>query len=294
MDKQKKTALMANLVGIGAIAIIGVYFVHDLTYTEEAKPCSSHFAPPVSLNLQQNNGSLISPVTLQARSQSQDWGLLENLKIETTNDDPSLAVFDFALKHGDASSTAHKLGGAAFPWRPSQLSTAQSVCFSYNVRVPDKFEYGDGGILPGVASDGVWREAQDDDEGAEAFERKLRVHPVWNENGQMDVLIYDPTDTRHNERLILSGKAALPPGVWNRVEMELVLNSADKPDGKVRMWINGDLAVNKENVEVAKEDKTRFQTAFYHVSRGTPAAGRGHADFQDASVELTPLELSWK
>lgn len=286
--------LKANVIGAAAILVTGVYFAYELTHSEESKPCSATYPPFVSLNLKKNNGELLSAVALQGRSNSQDWGLIDKLKVEKASDAPEAGTFRFTLAKNDVSSSVNKNGGAGFPWKPSRLNGANSVCVAYNVWLPEGFEFDAGGILPGVASRQVFlRDENNDDDDGELV-RKFRAHLVWSNTGALQFVSFDPTSNHGNNQSILYTKKSLAPGRWQRLEQEIVLNDPGQSNGKVRLWVDGDLVLDEAAVSLRKSEETKFDTAFYHVSHGTPF-GNGRVRLKkDSAIRITPMEFSWK
>ncbi len=296
MGNSTSLTLKANLIGVAAIVIAGAYFAYDLTHTKEEKPCFGFYPPAVSLNLKKGNGELLTPEALQGRSRSQDWGLIEKLKVERTKGAPAASVFTFNLTKDDVSSSLNKKGGASFPWRPSQLNGATSVCFAYNVWIPQGFEFAAGGILPGVASRlNLQRDETDSDDDGELV-RRLRAHLTWSKAGQLGFVAFDPSAKHSNDRLVLRTKNTLVRGRWHRLEQELILNGPDKRNGKVRLWVDGDLILDEKSVVLRKTGDAKFYTALYHVSHGTPFGnGNGNVKLnKDSTIRISPMEFSWK
>ena len=186
MGKPMSMTLKANLIGTAAILITGVYIGYEMTHEDVAKPCSTAYPPAASLDLRSGNGELLSAMALQGRSQSQDWGLIDKVTIENASDAPTKSVIKFALPKQDVSSTNNVFGGAGFPWQPSKLKGAKSVCFAYNVWLPNDFDFSATGILPGVASGQsiVKDENDDEDEGQLSSDASVRTSS-WSEDGKL-------------------------------------------------------------------------------------------------------------
>lgn len=294
MGKQTSLTLKANLIGVAAILITGLYFAFDLTRTETVRPCMASYPPAVSLKLEKGNGALLTPEALQGRSRSQDWGLIEKVKVERMTDAPVESVLAFKLLKDDVSSSLNKMGGAGFPWRPSKLNGTTSVCLAYNLWIPEDFEFSAGGILPGVASrlSLLADESNPDDEGE--LVRRLRAHLTWSNKGKLEFLAFDPGTNHSNDQLILRTKAQLTPGRWHHLEQELTLNSAEGRDGTVRIWLDGALMLDEKSVLLRKVRTALIDTALYHVSHGTPTGNGRVQSTKNNAVRISPMELSWK
>ncbi|MCH9765171.1 MAG: hypothetical protein K0U34_04160 [Alphaproteobacteria bacterium] len=293
MTKPLSMTVKANLIGTAAILVTGVYIAYDLTTSLEIKPCSATYPTSVSLNIASDDGEVMSAVELQARSQSQDWGVLEKLSVERVNDAPSSAVFKIALPAGDLTSSTAKFGGVGFPWRPSKLATTNSVCFAYSVWMPEDFDFSAGGILPGVATTQTLAGSEDEDDEDRPLVRTLRAHPTWSDTGTVNFLAYDPTSNHGNNQLLLRSKQSLSAGRWHKIEQEILLNGPNQ-NGRVRLWFDGELAIDESHVTVRKDEKSQIGIVLYHVSRGTPFGSARVRSKVDSEVRVTPMEISWK
>ncbi len=294
MGKPMSINLKVNLIGIAAILILGVYFVYDSMNPEVIEPCSTYYPPSVSLNLEQGNGEFITASTLQGRSSSQDWGLIEKLKVEPASDAPVSGIFEFALKKDDVTSAHNKKGGAGFPWQPSRLNGANSVCFAYDVWLPQDFDFAAGGILPGVASEQIQQLDETDEYDEEELVRNFRSHLTWTKSGTLRFIAYDPTSRTDANMLDIDTKKDLVPGRWHKLEQELVMNDVGQSNGKVRLWLDGDIIVDNAAAKLTHTKSVKFDTALYHISHGTPY-GRGQVDLKkDSIIRVSPMEMSWK
>lgn len=293
MAKPVSMTLKVNLIGTAALLTIVGYLAYDLTHSEQDKPCSQAYPPSVALNLVEGNGEMLTAVALQARSRSQDWGILNKLTVEQVADAPVSNVFKVALPKGDVSSSLNKKGGAAFPWQPSRLAGATSVCFAYSVWLPEDFDFTEGGILPGVASPQVEDPDADEDDD-NALIRKFRAHLGWSEAGTVQLLAFDPSVLRGNDQLVLSTKKTLTPGRWHHLEQEIVLNDDGKKNGEAKLWVDDELVLDATNLVLSDAEATQIGSAFYHVSRGTPFGNGIKLDHADSVIRISPMELSWK
>lgn len=286
--------MKANLIGAAALVITGGYIFFDFTNKDVQLPCMASYPPAVSLNLEKGNGELLSAVALQGRSQSQDWGLLDTLSVERVAGAPVSNAFRIALKKDDVASSGSPTAGAGFPWQPSRLNGTASVCFSYNVWLPKDFSFKAGGTLPGVASGQrlSFDESIDDDEGR--LVRTLRAHMAWSDEGMLQVVMFDPSIKYSSRQTVLSSNTRLTPGRWHRLEQEIVLNDDGQSNGNVRVWLDGKIALDAQNLSIRKSPDSKIETAFYHVARGTPRGSSNAKAETDSYIKVSPMELSWR
>lgn len=294
MGKPLSINLKVNLIGIAALLILGGYYVYGLANPELTKPCSTYYPPSVALNLEKGNGELISAATLQSRASSQDWGLLEKLKVSRDSDAPAPSIFEVSLKKDDVFGVFNKTGGAGFPWQPSRFVEATSVCISYYVQLSDDFEFSAEGILPGVASKQVLVRDETDDYDEGELVRKFRAHLAWTSSGRIRFIAYDPTSTSDADMLTLDTRTNLLPGQWHKIEQEIIMNDEGRGNGKVRLWLDGDIIIDNPAVVLTRKMSVKIDSALYHISHGTPL-GHGKVNLsKDSIVRITPMDMSWK
>ena len=295
MTKPVSMTMTANIIGVTAILVTGGYMVYDWNASVEVKPCSPAYPPSIVLDLNSSAGEVLSAAQLQARSQSQDWGVMKKLKVERTESGPAPLVFDISLSAGDLTSSDHKFGGVGFPWRPNSMKNATAVCFSYNVWLPSDFDYSVGGILPGVASiQTISEDDEDDEDDEDELVRTFRAHPTWSKDGTINFLVFNPTSRQRTDKIHLTSKQQLTLGRWHKLEQEVVLNDPGKKNGTIRLWIDGEIAIDRQDLALRTGSQAEIQTALYHVSYGSPDGNNKVVPLKDAVIRLSPLELSWK
>lgn len=294
MGQPLSLTMKANIIGASAIVLAGTYFAYDLLHSEVVQPCSTLYPATVSLNLTNGTGELLSAAALQARSRSEDWGLLEKLKIEHVSGAPAPSILNFALAKDDVSSTSNPNGGAGFPWRPSRLNKPEAVCVSYNVWLPDDFDFSGGGILPGVASEPQFFPSEAGVDDDDSFARTFRAHLTWDSTGVLQTAVFDPSGEIKSRARVLAGRKTLSSGRWQRIEWELVLNSEGERNGIVRVWYDGELILDRTDVALRNAQTGSIDTVLYHVARGMPFGTGSGAAQTESSVRITPVEISWK
>lgn len=288
----------ANLIGVSALAIVAGYVAYDLTTTVAVKPCSASYPSGVSMDLNAGGEEVLTPVALQARSGSQDWGLLEKLEIERDARAPAPTILKINLTKADVASSFNAERGIGFPWRPSRLDGADAMCFRYNVMFSDDFDFSTSGILPGLVADPQQADNAPEDAFADKEEKDvvvpLRAHIGWSETGHARLMTFDPTGQIRALRVVVPTSTQLKKGRWHRVEAEFKLNDVNRSNGVARLWVDGALAIERNNLKLRPAPGQVFNSVLYAISHGTPFASGVSEPSSDGAVKVTPLELSWR
>ena len=112
--------------------------------------------------------------------------------------------------------------GIEFRWSPPGIAGATSACLSYSVWLPDKFDFGGGGVLPGVFGGEPAAPRQ------RAANDRLTVTSEWSAEGKPSLV----AALDGGEHLRMSGAgASLPTNRWIKIEQEIVLNDPGQPNG---------------------------------------------------------------
>jgi hypothetical protein len=287
-----------NLAGGGVIVLAGVLAVRS-SFVKEVMPlCEARYARGVLLAYAKSSGSPLTTEEMQARLGGLDWGLTANAKIV-----PEASVAKGHALEVDVPRASERdrdgqtRSGMGFVWQPRQLMTAASACLSYNVWVPAGFKPGDGGFLPGLASEiDAGPEADRREASAPAGDDKHEIRPFriraqWRPDGTIGVYQapnIGPASVVSGDK----GAAGLKPGRWTRIEQEAVLNTPGQANGKLRLWVDGQLVVDRGNVAYRKDEIQSFQlvSVDVHYAKGSSWASAPG----DVKIKLSPLELRVK
>ena len=278
MQSDKKLNLFINLGG----SLIGVfvlgYVVYSAYYTATEPPCSERYAAPIRFALQTAAGKPLTPIDLQARAGLRDVGVIDNAAVVAVKDGPSPDALEVKLRSlpGGDDASAKTRNGIEFRWSPPGMNGAAATCLAYSVWLPDKFDFGDGGFLPGVfgGDSGTARQ--------QAATDRLTVTLEWSDNGIPSLT----AALDGSERLRLSGAGTpLATGRWLKMEQEVILNDPGQKNGTVRLWVDGELIVENERVQLRKDDKV--------LLTGVHAAiGYERTPPPDSLLRLSPLEIA--
>ncbi|MEW7278310.1 polysaccharide lyase [Aquimarina sp. 2201CG1-2-11] len=123
--------------------------------------------------------------------------------------------------------------------------------FSYNVYIPEDFEFRAGAKLPGLAYQTknknmslrlMWRK-----DGLLEFYNHFETRPTWNGwRASVNWSLLDPYEEPGGPQ---PDQAKLKKGTWNHIEVYHKLNTPGKRDGIMRGWLNGKLAIDITNNE---------------------------------------------
>ena len=132
-------------------------------------------------------------------------------------------------------------GGAGF------LTTlpggAEAACLGYDVRIPAGFAFAKGGKLPGLyGGDGPAGCAKG--KGMNGFSARL----MWRAKGDGEVYLYAPEKEGKCGASVGRGKFRFATDRWVRVTEEVVLGRPGVADGRLRLWIDGRLVVQRDDL----------------------------------------------
>jgi hypothetical protein len=278
MTSQAKFHLIFNAVGaLIGLTIVG-YIVYSLTHTETEAACTARYPAPTRLALHMSDGAAMSPIELQARAGSDEWGIHENASVVA--DAPGGAALQVKLANVPEVETAsgRAANGIFFRWAPPGIEAAKAACLSYMLWLPDDFEFGDGGLLPGIVG-----EAQGDESGSGAAPT-LGARPQWRSAGEAALNVAPPGS---GYAPVTQKGFPLPKGRWMRIEQELVLNAPGQSNGIARLWLDGDLQAESTHVVLREDDSAAIRGVLADI-------GYTRLPAQPGTLRITPFEMAWK
>jgi hypothetical protein len=278
MQSAKKLNLFINIGG----SLIGVfvlgYVVYSAYHTATEPPCSARYPAPMRFALQTATGKTLTPIELQARAGLRDVGVIDNAAVVAVNDGPTPEALEVKLRSlpGGDDADAKTRNGIEFRWSPPGISGATATCLAYSVWLPDKFDFGDGGFLPGVFGGDPAMTRQ------QAAKDLLTVALEWSDEGKPSLT----AAVDGSERLRLSGAGTpLAAARWTKVEQEVVLNDPGQLNGTLRLWVDGELIAENLHVELRKDDKVVLTGVLASIGyEGTPPP--------NSLLRLSPIEIA--
>ncbi len=227
-------------------------------------------------------------------SKSKDWGL-DNLAIIPDPEGRFGKILRVAYPAKSASPTVsrkHKvpLGGCQF-LADLNLAPQDALRLSYYVRFSDDFDFVKGGKLPGLFG-GDSQSGGDDPDGTNGFSTRF----MWRKNGAGELYAYLPTSKKKEYGTSIGrGQWQFKPGVWYRLEQEVILNQPGLANGQVRVWLDGQQVLNKTGLMFRSTDQLKINGIFFSTFFGgndkSWATPRDvHVDF--ANFAVTPVQRS--
>ncbi|MBE9028322.1 hypothetical protein IQ266_00945 [filamentous cyanobacterium LEGE 11480] len=221
----------------------------------------------------------------QVRPRGQ-WGA-QNLQLITDPNGQYPQIWRVRYPQGSASPRVHRrkkapLGGTQF-YADLGMSPRTSARLSYAVRFAPEFDFVKGGKLPGLFG-GQGRHGRRRRRRNEGFSTRL----MWRRNGRGEVYAYLPTSVKYGTSLG-RGKWRFHPGVWHRINQEIVLNHPDQKNGQMRVWLDGKLVLEETQLQFRTHDRLKIEGIFFstffgggNASWATPKAV--YIDFSDFSI----------
>jgi hypothetical protein len=275
----------------GALLILGTtgYALRTWLFPEPMAACSVRLANALGFSVRRPDGGALTPAELQARLAGRDWGVLENASIVKLKDGPTTHAIKIALpqtgtRPGDTSGPTSGMG---FPWPMAKLQMATSACLSYSVFLPDDFPFGTGGSLPGLV--GGRMSDRGSAKPADGFSTRYR----WREDGTTEIRAASAIAPDAQGHAVDPAGTKLPRGRWVRLEQEVVLNSPGEEDGILRVWIDGELKLERTSMAYRAQASTGFHgvVSDTHYADGNLAWKLAP---KSTAIWVTPFEVRWQ
>lgn len=277
-----------TLFGIagGAFGVLTVALMIKSSFSEKTVPgCEMRYANASGFALERASGELLDAVSLQSKIYSDDWGFLDNVAIERdTTADGRLAMqvrFRPGGEMNDRKRTA--TSGVGFTWRPGQLNTARAACLNYSVWLPADFDFGDGGVLPGLFGQS--------DTSPETT--KFSVQMRWLKSGKVAVQPVTPETLRPRFFVVNEDWLTLPRGKWVNIEQEILLNTPEASNGQLRVWVDGQLGFDRRNVQLRTDGEVRFEGVMADTHYANKAMQWRPAP-TETEIKISPIVIRWK
>jgi len=283
MMKPSKLAIVFNgaaiLIGLASVGAVLKSFISP----DEVPPCSTRYEHGTQYPLERS-GAPMTAADLQARMSGTDWGVLDNATVEQRKDSPSGNALKVRLAKLSPESAPAPEGrrGMGFLWSPKMIGQAEAACLSYSVFLPENFEFGKGGRLPGLMGAG---------DGGPASETQFSTRYFWRDNGGLE--IYGQMPGWPEARWLTNERRGFlfPRGKWVSLEQEVVLNAPGEKNGLLRVWADG--ALKFENSTLKLRDKPEVKITGVLAEASGDASSQGGAAGKDQQLWLSTPELRW-
>lgn len=267
----------AVIVAVGATAAV----VRSWIFAPAMPPCSERYLTVTSFALERS-GVPLTPADLQSSLGGNDAGVVENVSISRLDGAPAPLGMGVTLPKGSMRPQIAEgiKGGISFPWRPRSIQGKAAACLSYGVLLPENFDSGWGGTLPGI-------------QGADAAnpDDTFTARIAWRNGG------YGGASARVTHAGAVQSTPAerdgfpLPKGRWVKLEEEVILNTPKQANGVLRVWADGKLVVERTDMTYRSKPETTVTGAAVDVFYGSE--DRNTLAPKDAKVWLTSLQLRW-
>lgn len=215
-----------------------------------------------------------------------DWGLKNIARIA----DPSgkfSQVLRVRYPSGSASplvtrKTGAPTGGAQF-FANLGMQPQNALRLSYYVRFAKNFDFVKGGKLPGLFG-GTVTDGRQIPDGTNGFSTRY----MWRRGGEGEIYAYLPSSKEHGTS-IGRGNWRFQPGIWYRLEQEVVLNQPGQNNGRIRVWVDGKPVLNRGNLNFRTSDRLKIEGILFSTFFGGGAPSWAtpknvYADFANFSV----------
>lgn len=281
--------ILFNLAGGAIVLSVVGYGVFSFFVDEERGACSARYPAASVMALRKSNGNLFSPMQFKTSIGRAERGIIENVRLyEQPASHGSVPTFKVNLEEG--TSTGYKkrdpAGGIGFAWSPNLLTTADAACLRFKMRLPNDFDYGRGGLLPGIYGGKPLRADQPGD-GIRSFSTRL----VWRPKGEGMAYIQVP-DTKRAGRGLVGRSLKLPRGNWIDVQQEVVMNDPGKENGILRIWVDGRMKLEHTQMVWRTNKSLGASGVISEIAYGTPS--RGGTAPKTTNITFSAFELSWQ
>ena len=277
------SAFVNLAAGVLALGLV-VFVARDFLITETMEPCGDRYTDGTMFGVLTRSGEPISGADLQSRLAGRDLGVLENANgVRLGSGAPAQAALRVklaAIPNAESTNDVPRPNGIGFNWVPRRLPKTDTTCLTYAVRLSPEMKLGNGGLLPGLVG------------GRDSVEPSFSTRIRWQRDGRLDLRLQSEDSERSQALAISQDILRLAPGQWTRIDQEVVLNRPGQADGVVRVWVDGDLKLEKRGIVVRKEADSRILgvgSTISYVGRDVPKAANGG----DAVVDVTPYVVRW-
>jgi hypothetical protein len=280
-------------VAAGCVAtLIVVLAVRGALFKDDIAVCSDRLSNGVQFGLQDSAGSAISRTDLQSRLAGRDWGLMDNASIVKVANGPAPVALQVNLPKLPktpikAAGEIQPKSGMGFTWLMPKLAAATSACLSYDVWLPEDFAFGQGGNLPGLFG------GENTDAPSKSGKFAFSVQNGWGENAAAQVFIRSAAEAKGNTIAINSNWLHLKPGRWTRIEQEIILNEPGQENGTLRVWVDGKLQLEKDDMLFRLDSRGTFRGVVADIHYGDNGADFAAVP-KSTSLMVTPFVVRWQ
>ncbi len=288
VKKRSYSISNGTLFGIagGAFGVLTIALMIQSSFSEKTVPgCEMRYANAIGFALERSSGDLLDAGALQSKLYGDDWGLFDNLSIGRDEASDNRATMQVGFRPGGELKFKKRTAtsGVGFTWRPDQLTAAKGACLKYSIWLPADFDFGDGGVLPGLFGQ--------DDTSPDAT--KFSVQMRWLKSGKIAVQPASPELRRDRFLVVDEDWLKMPRGQWVNIEQEVLLNTPDASNGHLRVWVDGRLGLDRRNVQLRTDEAVRFEGVMADTHYANKAMEWMPAP-AETEIKISPLVVRWK
>lgn len=283
------TQYLFSAAGIGLILVTAGLIVRSTVLGDRVGICETRYPKAAEFALSRRNGQLIAPTEIQAGMAGNDWGLIENAAVIKVAGGKIDAALEVKLSAGgtDGGTATNPVSGLGFNWTPRFLQTATAACLGYDVWLPENFQFAPGGTLPGLFGG-------DPDSTVVDGTRAYFASPLrWLADGKLEAKPQTYDHPAGSSLLIDKNWLELPRGRWFRLEQEVILNTPGYSDGRIRVFVDGDLRGERKGLGFRKEASVGFAGVAANTHYGSLAGGWAPAP-KATAIRLSPFVIHWQ
>ena len=289
MINKSLSSMLVPAAGVTLGAFLTLYVVKDQFTEVPAPPCSGRYPSATEFSLKSADNGPMSAIEFQALAGANEWGVLENASVQAASDAPAPLVLKVNLPKDSTSlyKASGNGGGLTFRWQPNGFAGASAACLRYSIFVPDTFDFGSGGELPGIYGGKDYQPATPAD-GTNVFAARLK----WTPDGDAAVSVQMPDESGRLLHTLSEPGIKLGRNRWIAIEQETILNTPGKRDGWARLCVNGTLASETKRL-VWRQDQSLTMSG---VSHDVWYGGLDNPATAPSATYLafTPMSVSWK
>ena len=270
-------AILFNAAGAALFLFLGAYMLRPVFVTDQVPACSTRYPAGHRFALENASGAPLTPIELQGRAGFREYGILANASVEATPDvqwGKSLVVKMAAAKSGDDARF-----GAGYVWPVAAMKSAEAACLTYNVYLPNDVDMKTPAQLPGLLA-GQPLAKRDAPDG-------FAARPGWQDSSTVIATVEYTARGKSADWLEPTRHLEWPRGRWVRVEQEVGLNEGKEIAGGVRIWLDGKLVLERNDLTLRSDPDVRFTGVAGDT--GYLRAG-GHV----TAVKISPFTVQWR
>ena len=161
-----------------------------------------------------------------------------------------------AEEHGTPSGGGQFLADAG-------LAPTNALHLRYYVRFHAAFDFVKGGKLPGLFGGTDHFSGGAIPDGTNGFS----VRYMWRTNGDGEAYAYLPTSDLYGTE-IGRGRWRFQPGEWHCLEQRVVLNRPGSDDGRLTVWVDGQMLVDERALRYRTTDALQIRGIFFSTFFG--------------------------